>query len=147
MAFTSYISATDATEYLGVFHGGASVDDASLVRASYTLDRIYRDRFIGAKTDAAQEHEWPRNGDTTVPNAIKHATIELAIAEFDPYAVEPGVLSKSVSIGDISESTTFAPSSVRQQTPLTQINKILGGYITADTAEGGIAFARLVKSY
>lgn len=48
----------------------------SLYQATDIIDRL---NFIGDKTDADQELEFPRGGDTTVPEDIKKATYEVAI--------------------------------------------------------------------
>jgi hypothetical protein len=151
MEFTSYVTPLEAQDYIAVFHPGSTVDQASLVRASYTLDRLYRDRFVGSKTAVAQDHEWPRNGDTTVPDVVKIAVVELAVGEangtFSSYAVEPGVLSKSVSVGAISETTTYKENTVFQTSQLGVVDTILGAFLLANSALGGVASVRLAKAF
>lgn len=151
MAFTSYVTAEEAQAYIDVFTPGNSVEEAALIRASYILDRVYRDRIVGSKTDASQDHEFPRNAETVIPDAVKHATVELALLEqdssFDPYAVEAGVVSKSVQVGEISEATTYKDSTVVSTTALTKVDAILGAYIVADTSRGGISFVPIVRGF
>lgn len=149
MAFTSYVTVEEAQDYINVFHNGSVVDLPALTRASYALDRIFRDRFIGTKTDIAQEHEWPRGGSTVIPDAVIQAVIELAVGEekFDAYAVKPGIVSESVTVGDITESITYKPGTVFQTSALNVVETILGGHVTASGAGGGITFARIAKSF
>lgn len=44
--------------------------------------------FIGCKTDPAQENEFPRGGDTTIPRDIEIACVEIALALLDGRDVE-----------------------------------------------------------
>lgn len=59
-----------------------SVSDRTkaLTTATQRIDRL---RFSGAKTDSAQELEFPRGGDTDVPNDILIACCEIAFALLD----------------------------------------------------------------
>lgn len=52
----------------------------ALSQATRIIDRL---NFLGDKTDSAQTLQFPRDGDTTVPDDIKHATSELALALLD----------------------------------------------------------------
>lgn len=52
----------------------------ALKHATRIIDRL---NFVGCKADANQELQFPRNGDTVVPQAIKHAVCEIALALLD----------------------------------------------------------------
>lgn len=47
----------------------------ALLEATARIDNL---NFIGTKTDSDQVLQWPRNGSTTVHDAIKKATFEIA---------------------------------------------------------------------
>lgn len=49
----------------------------ALMTATRNIDQL---RFAGRKTDEGQPLEYPRNGDTSVPQAVQYATYEEALA-------------------------------------------------------------------
>jgi hypothetical protein len=51
-----------------------------LAQATSIIDRL---NFLGAKTSDAQENQFPRNDDTLIPNDVKNATSEIALALLD----------------------------------------------------------------
>lgn len=54
----------------------------ALYMATRIIDRL---NYIGSKTETDQEHEFPRNGETTVPQDILDACCEIAISLLDGY--------------------------------------------------------------
>ena len=102
-----YISKEDATEYfITRLNSDAWFDEpdatsadpidrklAALVTASNMIDQL---AFRGAKTDLTQAREFPRNGDTTVPEAIQLATAEIALNLLD--GVDPSLEYENLSI-------------------------------------------------
>ncbi len=58
---------------------------AALATATRIIDTL---NFEGEKTDEAQELEFPRGGDTTIPVAIQYACCEIAYCLFDGYDPE-----------------------------------------------------------
>ena len=108
----SYIDAAAAAEYIAV-EGLDALTDAenSLIRATKALDRLFGQRFTGAKTLSTQVLQFPRGGATAVPQEVLDATVELAVlleSGANLYAQPaPLVKSESVSVGDITESKTY----------------------------------------
>lgn len=80
----SYVTPAEAQNY---FDGRLHTDNwdtaeatdrlKSIRMATRLIDRL---NFQGEMTDPMQENQFPRGGDETVPQAIKDATCELALA-------------------------------------------------------------------
>lgn len=84
---TPYITIADATIYFSERLHTEVWDEASntdrlkaLIMATRTIDKL---NFIGDKTDSAQTLQFPRGGDSNVPDAIKEATCEVALRLLD----------------------------------------------------------------
>lgn len=82
-----YIEAVDADDYFGERLNSALWFDtteedktAALKTATRYIDRL---TFVGAQTDATQEHQFPRGGDTDVPLDIQYACCEIAFELLD----------------------------------------------------------------
>ncbi|MDB4726348.1 hypothetical protein OAF54_02835 [bacterium] len=83
----SYLTVGEAQYYFDGRLGTSCWDDSSpedqtkaLTHATRIIDRL---NFVGCKSDAAQELQFPRNGDTDIPQDIKNATSEVALALLD----------------------------------------------------------------
>lgn len=83
MTITSYISVIDANTYFTTRLDTDSWDRSSsaiklkaLYAASRVIDRL---NYIDEKTVSTQEHQFPRSGDTVVPDDILIACCEIAI--------------------------------------------------------------------
>lgn len=84
MITTAYIEITEADEYFRFSLYSEPWDDASeetkekaLVSATRSIEKL---SFRGIKTDEDQLLEFPRNGETVVPAAVKQACCEEALA-------------------------------------------------------------------
>ena len=82
----SYVTVAEADEYNAIRPSNstwAALSDSEkeqrLVAASDYLDSQYI--FTGKKTDENQPREFPRNGATEIPTAIKKAVFELALQD------------------------------------------------------------------
>ena len=82
----SYVTVAEADEYNAIRPSNstwAALSDSEkeqrLVAASDYLDSQYI--FMGKKTDPNQSREFPRNGSTEIPTAIKKAVFELALQD------------------------------------------------------------------
>jgi hypothetical protein len=83
----AYALSSDGDDYFAerMYHDiwdGATNDEKlrALTTASDMIDRL---AYAGDKTDPEQDREFPRGGDTDVPNDIMLATIELANSLLD----------------------------------------------------------------
>ena len=142
----TYISLTDAQTYLTTFGAeGAEVDEPSLAKATLAIDRLYRGRFKGAKTDEAQALEFPRDGATVIPTVVGQATAEMAAlikAGVNVYAQpDPLVLEEKVKVDVIETHKKFSAVGYYSN-PLHQIQVILAPVLYAS---GGIVSAEVVR--
>lgn len=128
----AYISLAEFQEYhadrgnsLAAYNDAAQ--QAAIIRATDYLDQRFR--FVGEKRQGRlQTTQWPREDVddvdgytvTGIPPEVKEATAEYALRALtaalapDPTRDASGVpiLSKSESVGPVSESTTFAAGAV-----------------------------------
>lgn len=83
-AFVSFASVEWADRYFSERLDGQLWEVTSLDRKQKALTTATRAinnlRFAGSKTDDAQPLEYPRNGDTTLPECLMQATAEEAFA-------------------------------------------------------------------
>ena len=92
MTTTPYVSIGDADAYFderlnsGVWED-ASDDDKlkSLKMATRSINNL---QYLGVKADSSQENEFPRGGQTDVPQEVKDATCEIALSLLDDYDSE-----------------------------------------------------------
>lgn len=80
---TPYADTTYADAYFEESFFADDWDDEQIPRKTKALKeatkRIDMLRFVGFKTSVDQENQFPRNGDTDVPDNIKKACCELAL--------------------------------------------------------------------
>jgi len=83
----SYATQIDATIYFASRLGTECWDDAisedkdkALGQATHIIDRL---NFVGCKNDVDQVNQFPRDTDTVVPDDVKNASIEIALALID----------------------------------------------------------------
>lgn len=69
----------------------------ALTQATRIIDRL---RYKGSRTDTDQVNQFPRDDDTTVPDDIKNACIEIAIALLD--GVDPEKEYENIRLGSQS---------------------------------------------
>lgn len=65
---SAYLTPTEAASRLSRYGITQTVEEGDLDAASGQLDALAP--FFGDKTDSAQENEFPRDGDTVVPDAV-----------------------------------------------------------------------------
>jgi len=141
----SYVSEDEADTYAedrGITAWTDSQDDkeAALVRATTTLDAMYRTRFSGSKLNGrAQALEWPRINsfdylgnlldDDEVPIEVRDATIELAIRELaDPGSTMPDLDRAVRSLRAGSVSIEYA-SNAAAKTSFSIVNAIMSSLV------------------
>jgi len=112
MAVTAYVTVEEAATYFAsrlhseVWTQAADADkQKALVMATRAIDRqILR----GRKTDAGQDRAFPRYPDTAVPQAVKDATCEEALALLESGNSQRRKLQQegvqSFSLGNMSET-------------------------------------------
>lgn len=143
----TYIDLADSTAYLADFGDeGAVVTETDLKKATLAIDRLYGGRFKGVKTDDLQALQFPRDTSTTIPQAVEHATVELAVLMangLNPYVQpDPVVTEETVELDVLKQSRKFASNGYSSNF-LHKINVILAPVLYA---AGGYAFADVVRS-
>lgn len=98
MITTAYCTEAEATAYFSGRLNTDVWDDAStadrgkaLVQATRIIDQL---NFKGTKADDSQELQFPRYGDDTVPDDIKCACSEIALALLD--GVDPEIEAENL---------------------------------------------------
>lgn len=90
---TSYVTISEASNYFDTHLNTNAWDEASdkdRLKALYMGTRdIDSLNFLGDKTSETQEHQFPRGTDTDVPEDIKIACYEIALARLD--GVDPEI--------------------------------------------------------
>lgn len=109
----TYADEAHAAEYIALMGlDDLSDPEASLKRATRSLDDIYGLRFAGEPTDSEQPLAWPRDGSTSIPHHIADATVELALMieqGLNVFAQEdPLITSSTVAVGPITEAINYA---------------------------------------
>lgn len=87
-----YISTSDANSYFeGKFDIRAWVNATedqrrrAITEAGRLIDSF---AYLGSKTDSDQEHQFPRNGDTTIPTNMTYACAEIAYTILDGFDID-----------------------------------------------------------
>ena len=100
---TAYISVEDAQDYFDERFNSEAWDahsvtgDESQTKALKQATRIInRLNFIGSMTDETQENQFPRGGDTDIPEDIQIACCEIAIALLD--GVDPEIEMENLNL-------------------------------------------------
>lgn len=112
-----YANITYANEYFSNRLHVASWTQAPVIDRNAALSMATRDidrlEFVGSKTDSSQELEFPREDDTDVPDDIKIACCEIALALLNGVDPEAELESARVtSDGYSSVRTTYDANSV-----------------------------------
>lgn len=149
MALVGYVTVAEATEYIKsryvstdeLRRAWEAMDEADqAVYLQKSFDAIELLPFRGRKYDCKQQTAFPRWPEKEVPNAVKFAQIEAAIAATDSTKTEEAVFYaklgqygvESYSLGNLSESSSsgswgqFANTSVLNST---QALKLLQPYM------------------
>ena len=135
MSTIGYNETTDLTAY--ALARNVTLNETASVLLTKALDYIEIQKFKGAKTDPAQELQFPRNGETEVPEQIKKAQLVCAMiynAGDDPLgAVGPRVLREKVDVVEIQYSDKG-----NQSTYFPFLNALLAEFLEA---KSGVNFA------
>lgn len=138
----SFISVADATTYLSAYSSDSgtwaaastSAQELALRQAARWIETQFGSRFTGRKKTATQALSWPRLGaidpdgfavgESSIPNAVKHAQAELAVRALagdlltdldNTYTLK----KERNKVGDIEEELEFA--SPKSQLPLYRV--------------------------
>lgn len=109
---TSYITELEAETYFAAKVQTAPWDNAAielrdkaLLEATKIINRL---RYVGTKTSDDQDNQFPRNGNVSVPQAVKDACAEIALALLSGYDTNKEIENLSVvSEGYSNVKTTY----------------------------------------
>jgi len=115
MAIIGYVEQTDFENYAAA--RGITLERDTSITLTLALDYIDRQTYSGYKTDPNQELDFPRNGDTEVPQGILNAQMEAALlydkgqdpmGEIGQRVTEKTVVGAvSIKLSDSGTSTTI----------------------------------------
>lgn len=127
MTVTVGYTTDDALSAYAIARGYVLSGD-SAVNLQLALDWLELQPFIGEKTDPLQELEWPRDGDTVVPDKIVQAQLEAALVY-----VKGGDLTASIGKNVIEKTvgplTTKYAESGPQSITYPKLSMLLRGYV------------------
>jgi hypothetical protein len=133
----SYVTVAEA-EAFAADGGDSFTGDVSVM---LTLARRYLalQDWSGTKTDTAQDLDFPRDGDTDVPENIKQAQIVIALT-YDGGAdllapVERAVKSEKVDVIEVEYMDNAASAA-----SYPYINALIGSYLSSNALTGGNTF-------
>lgn len=86
----------------------------AIAMATAAIDRL---NYIGSKSSATQENQFPRGGDTEIPADIEKATFEIALALLDD--VDPEM--EASNLGAISQGYANVRSTYDREVPAPHI--------------------------
>lgn len=134
MATTPYITRTNADTYFTERYPSDLWDAATndtkdkiLIVATKIIDTL---NFFGEKTNSSQEREFPRDGDTEVPQDILDACCEIAYALLDGVDIEKEynklmISSTSLDVASITFNNQMSQHIVAGVPSLTAWRKLL----------------------
>ena len=99
-----------------------------LVQLQLALDWLELQPFKGSKTDEAQALEWPRDGDTVVPDKIVQAQLEAALVYMNGGDLTASI-GKNVIEKTVGPLTTKYAESGPQSIMYPKLTMLLRGYV------------------
>jgi hypothetical protein len=133
----SYVTVAEAEAYAA--DGGDSFTGDVSVMLIKAMRYLNLQNWSGTKTDTAQALDFPRNGDTDVPENIKQAQIVIALT-YDGGAdllapVERAVKSEKVDVIEVEYMDNAASAA-----SYPYINALIGSYLSSNALTGGNTF-------
>ena len=108
---------------------GYVLSGASLVHLQLALDWLELQPFKGSKTDEAQTLEWPRDGNTDIPDKIVQAQLEAALI-YNAGGNLMASIGKMVTEKTVGPLTTKYAESGPQSIMYPKLSMLLRGYVS-----------------
>lgn len=159
----AYGSASDADAYftargITAWTGTEAIKEAALVRGCDYLERAYRGKWAGLRTNSTQALSWPRSGivdvdglavdNDTIPTAIARANFEAALLVIGGTDLEPvidpagGVKREMVKAGPVETETEYgAQAGMRAR--ITAIEGLLVDFLSETIGDGSVPLLRV----
>lgn len=141
MALIGYVDTIDFTAYAAA--RGITLSLSESVTLTRAMDYIEQQTYKGAKTDESQALQFPRNGDTEVPQGIKNAQMEAALI-YDRGEAPDGDVSQRVTGETVFGTVSVSYSDTgNQSTIYRKLNATLAPFL----ASGGYGSSNFAVSH
>ena len=127
MTVTVGYTTDDALSAYAIARGYVLSGD-SAVNLQLALDWLELQPFIGEKTDSLQALEWPRDGDTVVPDKIVQAQLEAALVYMKGGDLTASI-GKNVIEKTVGPLTTKYAETGPQSIMYPKLSMLLRGYL------------------
>ena len=128
MTVTVGYTTDDALSAYAIARGYVLSGD-SAVNLQLALDWLELQPFIGEKTDPLQALEWPRDGDTVVPDKIVQAQLEAALV-YNAGGNLMASIGKMVTEKTVGPITTKWSENGPQTIAYPKLSMLLRGYVS-----------------
>ena len=128
MTVTVGYTTDDALSAYAIARGYVLSGD-SAVNLQLALDWLELQPFVGEKTDPDQALEWPRDGDTVVPDKIVQAQLEAALVYMGGGDLTASI-GKNVIEKTVGPLTTKYAESGPQTIMYPKLSMLLRGYVS-----------------
>lgn len=133
----SYVTVAEAEAFAE--DGGDSFTSDVSVMLIKAMRYLNLQNWSGTKTDTAQALDFPRNGDTVVPEDIKQAQIVIALT-YDSGADLLAPVERAVKEDTVDVITTIYMDNAATTTTYPYINALIGSYLSSNALTGGNTF-------
>ena len=133
----SYVTVAEAEAY-AADGGDAFTGDVSIMLIK-SMRYLNLQDWSGTKTDTAQALDFPRNGDTNVPEDIKQAQIVIALT-YDGGADLLAPVERAVKEDTVDVITTIYMDNAASAARYPYINALIGPYLSSNALAGGNTF-------
>jgi len=141
MSIIGYVEETDFTAYAAA--SGITLAKAEAVTLTLALDYIEAQTYSGTKTDENQALEFPRDGETEVPQGIKNAQMEAALI-YDRGEDPLGDIGQRVTQETVFGAVSVSYSDTGNQTTIyRKLNATLSPFL----ASGGYGSSNFTVSH
>ena len=107
---------------------GYIISGNAIVQLQLALDWLELQPFKGEKTDPSQELEWPRDGNTDIPDKIVQAQLEAALV-YNAGGNLMASIGKNVIEKTVGPLTTKYAESGQQSIMYPKLSMLLRGYV------------------
>ena len=108
---------------------GYIISGNAIVQLQLALDWLELQPFIGEKTDPSQELEWPRDGNTDIPDKIVQAQLEAALV-YNAGGNLMASIGKMVTEKTVGPITTKWSENGPQTIAYPKLSMLLRGYVS-----------------
>jgi hypothetical protein len=133
----SYVTVAEAEAFAA--DGGDSFTGDVSVMLIKSMRYLNLQDWSGTKTDPLQALDFPRNGDTNVPEDIKQAQIVIALT-YDGGADLLAPVERAVKEDTVDVITTIYMDNAATSASYPYINALIGVYLSSNALTGGNTF-------